>query len=231
MTFQFNHEIKQNPTLEDVGRIIITARIIGDDVKTLRTSDLIEVFIADDGQWCQCKEDLECFITEEGIDDDFVAQVSIAKLIDYVEELSCSESFLMGCALEVGWDISHSDLFYDNQGWLTDAFESLSRIRNARTTPDDTQLQEATQVSFNETNNIPEIPANKLVVNSLPRKIYNKIAKSIGDAQNCTICLQEFKDGERVVTLPCGHEFEEECIVNWFEINHVCPLCRFELTC
>ncbi|CAN8232327.1 unnamed protein product [Cochlearia groenlandica] len=231
MTFQFIHKIKQNPTPEDVGRIIINARIIGDDVKTLTTSDFVEVFIADDGQWCQCKEDLECFITEEGIDDDFVAQVSIAKLIDYVEEVTRSESFSMDCALEVGWDISLNDLFYDNHGWLTDTFESLSRIRNPRTTPDDTQIQEAIQVSLNETDIIPEIPANKLMVNSLPRKIYNKMTSSNGDAQICPICLEEFNDGERVVTLPCGHEFEEECIINWFEINHVCPLCRFKLPC
>ncbi|KAL0799865.1 hypothetical protein Bca101_055040 [Brassica carinata] len=41
----------------------------------------------------------------------------------------------------------------------------------------------------------------------------------------------EFKNGERFVILPCGHAFDEKCIVDWFETSHACPLCRFELPC
>lgn len=51
------------------------------------------------------------------------------------------------------------------------------------------------------------------------------------DSMMCTICLEEFKNGERFVILPCGHAFDEKCIVDWFETSHACPLCRFELPC
>ncbi|KAL9306625.1 putative transcription factor C2H2 family [Arabidopsis thaliana] len=70
-------------------------------------------------------------------------------------------------------------------------------------------------------------PASKLAVRSLTEKIYYKTGSIGGD--KCTICLEEFKDGARVVTLPCGHEFDHKCLVDWFAISHFCPLCRFKL--
>lgn len=57
-----------------------------------------------------------------------------------------------------------------------------------------------------------------------------KIFKTSSSDTTCPICLDEFKIRERVVTLPCGHEFDDTCILDWFDINHVCPLCRFELS-
>ncbi|CAN8320646.1 unnamed protein product [Cochlearia groenlandica] len=50
--------------------------------------------------------------------------------------------------------------------------------------------------------------------------------------EKCAICFEEFNNGERVVTLPCGHDFHEDvCVVKWFETSHFCPLCRYELPC
>ncbi|KAL1207868.1 E3 ubiquitin-protein ligase RING1-like [Cardamine amara subsp. amara] len=71
--------------------------------------------------------------------------------------------------------------------------------------------------------------ANNFVVESFPRKIYDKVSST--DEEECTVCLEEFNNGARVVTLPCQHYFHDECAVKWFETNHVCPLCRFELPC
>ena len=31
----------------------------------------------------------------------------------------------------------------------------------------------------------------------------------------CAICLTEFEDGQQLITLPCKHEFKEECILKW----------------
>ncbi|CAL9215858.1 unnamed protein product, partial [Arabidopsis halleri] len=94
--------------------------------------------------------------------------------------------------------------------------------------------EEAIQASFDETaDDIPSRPASKLAVGSLSRNIYknNKKKTSNSDASMCTICLEEFKKGEMVVTLPCGHEFDDCCIMDWFATHNDCPLCRFELPC
>ncbi|CAA7047879.1 unnamed protein product [Microthlaspi erraticum] len=71
-------------------------------------------------------------------------------------------------------------------------------------------------------------PASKFAVESLSRKVYKNLTSSF---DMCTICLDDFKMGERVVTLPCGHEFDDGCILKWFTTSHDCPLCRFELPC
>ncbi|KAL1207869.1 E3 ubiquitin-protein ligase RING1-like [Cardamine amara subsp. amara] len=92
------------------------------------------------------------------------------------------------------------------------------------------QIEEVFRISFNETNTVGLRPASKLAVCSLSRKIYNKTSDTVGEIDiTCSICLEEFENGRRIVTLPCGHDFDDGCIVEWFVSSHVCPLCRFEL--
>jgi hypothetical protein len=59
----------------------------------------------------------------------------------------------------------------------------------------------------------------------------------------CTICLEDFKVGETILSLPsCGHVFHfpptdvassssNDCSVNkWFDTNDTCPNCRAQVT-
>ena len=48
----------------------------------------------------------------------------------------------------------------------------------------------------------------------------------------CSICKDEFKEGDAVTVLPCGgkHFFHDECIDNWLgKLSKKCPLCRTDL--
>lgn len=47
--------------------------------------------------------------------------------------------------------------------------------------------------------------------------------------KDCTICQENYKDGEEIVTLPCGHLFHKECIWPWLLRHATCPTCRFQL--
>jgi hypothetical protein len=44
----------------------------------------------------------------------------------------------------------------------------------------------------------------------------------------CSICIDEFEEGEKVRLLPlCGHGFHTECILPWLTDRHgCCPLCK-----
>lgn len=44
--------------------------------------------------------------------------------------------------------------------------------------------------------------------------------------KGCTICLEDFDDGEYVRSLGCGHVFHKECVDMWLRRNFVCPICR-----
>jgi len=52
---------------------------------------------------------------------------------------------------------------------------------------------------------------------------------SCGDL-TCSICLDAIASGEFVSSLPCGHQFHEECITPALEATKMkCPNCRFEI--
>ncbi|TDH71075.1 hypothetical protein CCR75_004678 [Bremia lactucae] len=49
----------------------------------------------------------------------------------------------------------------------------------------------------------------------------------------CCICLCGESDtnewevfADRMVKLPCSHQFHEDCVINWFSTSTTCPLCR-----
>jgi hypothetical protein len=46
----------------------------------------------------------------------------------------------------------------------------------------------------------------------------------------CSICMEEFVDGDIVRVLPCSHRFHPSCIDPWLlKKSGTCPLCRVEL--
>ncbi|CAO3650035.1 unnamed protein product [Cunninghamella echinulata] len=69
-------------------------------------------------------------------------------------------------------------------------------------------------------------PASKRFIHSLP--IISK--NSLSSEETCIICKDILKNSQDKVTkMPCGHYFDQECIVPWLELHHTCPLCRFKV--
>lgn len=47
---------------------------------------------------------------------------------------------------------------------------------------------------------------------------------------HCVICLEDFTPQSRVLTLPCGHEYDEACIRRWLLTQRkTCPICKREV--
>jgi hypothetical protein len=46
----------------------------------------------------------------------------------------------------------------------------------------------------------------------------------------CSISMDEFKNGDFVICLPCKHIFNPTGITEWLKNNNTCPLCRTEVT-
>mmetsp|Transcript_25690 Transcript_25690/g.42138 ORF Transcript_25690/g.42138 Transcript_25690/m.42138 type:complete len:345 (-) Transcript_25690:122-1156(-) len=46
---------------------------------------------------------------------------------------------------------------------------------------------------------------------------------------HCSICLCEYEDGDKLISLPCNHIFHDDCISSWTNNNTRCPLCNFDL--
>ncbi|GMY20636.1 RING-H2 finger protein ATL16-like [Fagus crenata] len=48
-------------------------------------------------------------------------------------------------------------------------------------------------------------------------------------AGECMICMQEFQVGLELARMPYSYVYHEDCIVQWLETSHFCPLCRYTM--
>ena len=69
-------------------------------------------------------------------------------------------------------------------------------------------------------------PASDLAISKLSRRtITEREIKEYHD-RSCTICLQDYREGEVAVHLNCHHYYHEDCITRWLKTNDPCPLCQ-----
>ena len=62
---------------------------------------------------------------------------------------------------------------------------------------------------------------------NLPVVVYSK--KWFKNQDNCIICLNDFKEKEKVMKLGCDHIFHVDCMKDWLENNKKCPLCKKDI--
>lgn len=61
-------------------------------------------------------------------------------------------------------------------------------------------------------------------VRQLPKRRYKHDGET---CETCSICLEDFKEGEPVRVLPCEHVFHPKCVDEWLQKwNRTCPLCK-----
>ena len=68
--------------------------------------------------------------------------------------------------------------------------------------------------------------ANNQILNRLVRTRFTPANYNRDEA--CSVCLDEFKENDEVITLPCSdrHIFHAHCIKEWLQRNNICPLCK-----
>ena len=72
--------------------------------------------------------------------------------------------------------------------------------------------------------------ASASVIEALP-ETRHRAGKGAGgagptSAESCSVCLEEYAEGDRMRTLPCGHQFHSRCIDRWLQNNRACPICK-----
>jgi|TARA_B110000914_G_C15501450_1_gene466029 hypothetical protein len=89
-----------------------------------------------------------------------------------------------------------------------------------------------TTVIYNEVISEPENSYPFIVSIEMDNYEYNKDNEISNCETNysshkcCSICIDDFKDGELISKLKCGHEYHEKCIGIWIYTKPQCPLCK-----
>ena len=60
--------------------------------------------------------------------------------------------------------------------------------------------------------------SSELIYDSLPNN----------DTDTCSICIQNYEIGHKLIKLECGHIFHADCIREWIGTKNRCPLCNHE---
>lgn len=47
--------------------------------------------------------------------------------------------------------------------------------------------------------------------------------------ETCAVCIEQFKVGESVRSLPCQHQFHKSCIDLWLMEKPTCPMCKLDI--
>ena len=55
------------------------------------------------------------------------------------------------------------------------------------------------------------------------------VEKLDNDKKKCTICLENYVDGDDSIALPCIHIFHADCIKTWVKDHNTCPICKKDI--
>ncbi|XP_074264042.1 putative E3 ubiquitin-protein ligase RHG1A [Silene latifolia] len=57
-------------------------------------------------------------------------------------------------------------------------------------------------------------------------KHVHTMTDDLTEVEPCCVCQEEYRDGEDIGTLDCGHDFHRECIKQWLAQKNLCPICK-----
>ena len=72
-------------------------------------------------------------------------------------------------------------------------------------------------------------PNIRRIKKNLTKKKIEKVIDLEENKKNCMICLNEFKNGQNIYSLPCSHIFHIRCLNKEIKIRQKCPICRRRL--
>nr|XP_043889264.1 E3 ubiquitin-protein ligase RNF6 [Solea senegalensis] len=63
-------------------------------------------------------------------------------------------------------------------------------------------------------------------IDNLSTRTYGQASLEGEVGRACSVCINEYAQGNKLRRLPCSHEFHIHCIDRWLSENNTCPICR-----
>ena len=82
------------------------------------------------------------------------------------------------------------------------------------------------RMNISSDNSLPNKGLDDETIQNYPITKIKNIHDLSENKKKCLICLDEFKNGQKSIILPCIHIFHSECIKKWMKKENFCPLCK-----
>ncbi|XP_070709188.1 E3 ubiquitin-protein ligase RNF6 isoform X2 [Pempheris klunzingeri] len=63
-------------------------------------------------------------------------------------------------------------------------------------------------------------------IDNLSTRTYGQVSLEAEMGRACSVCINDYAQGNKLRRLPCSHEFHIHCIDRWLSENNTCPICR-----
>lgn len=63
-------------------------------------------------------------------------------------------------------------------------------------------------------------------IRQFPVRKFSKAYAKNHEQNSCAICQEDYKVGEKIMTLTCFHAFHSECSGDWLKRKATCPICK-----
>jgi len=126
-------------------------------------------------------------------------------------------------------ELAYEQLLVLETNLFLGAFASHDRHRDMRMDIDNMSYEELLALE-ERIGSVSTALSDEQFAKCLRRSIYCPVAtgvnKSVIDDIKCSICQEEYKEGEEIGQLPCEHGYHVCCIGQWLRLKNWCPVCK-----
>jgi hypothetical protein len=126
-------------------------------------------------------------------------------------------------------ELAYEQLLVLETNLFLGAFASHDRHRDMRMDIDNMSYEELLALE-ERIGSVSTALSDEQFAKCLRRSIYCPVAtgvnKSVIDDIKCSICQEEYKEGEEIGQLPCEHRYHVCCIGQWLRQKNWCPVCK-----